>query len=54
MLGKPVKVYQFIKRTVPTVPRDLFDVENSNEFLKINNPVGTLGTPKTVMFKRMP
>ena len=46
ILGKAVKVYQFIKKTVPTVPSDISDAEKQTEFLKINNPVGTLGTEK--------
>jgi putative DNA primase/helicase len=44
ILGKPVKVYQFIKRTVPTVPSDLFASERNLQNSKVNSEVGTEGT----------
>ena len=46
ILGKPVKVYQFIKRTVPTVPSDLFASEKNLQNSKVNSEVGTEGTKR--------
>jgi P4 family phage/plasmid primase-like protien len=44
ILGKPAKVYQYIKRTVPTVPSDLFASEKNLQISKVNSEVGTEGT----------